>query len=161
MKDEQWAQIQGFPNYAISSLGRVKSLRFDRILTPRINSYGQNRVVIYREGERHDLYVHHLVAAAFTTGWKSGIHIRHADEDKSNNDVYNLRFAAGRRMGQLVKKPHYPGVRRIRIVGTTHVFRTVEDCARYLGGDPSSIYRVLRGDRLSHKGYQFEYLEEV
>lgn len=159
MREEQWAQLAEFPDYAVSSRGKVKSLRYDRLLAARPNSYGHQRIVLYKEGVRYDLYIHHLVAATFATGWEPGTQIRHADEDKSNNDIYNLRFPAGKRMGQLIKNPKVPGVRRVKIIGTTHVFRTVEDCARYLGGDPSSIYRVLRGDRLSHRGYSFEYLE--
>lgn len=160
MGEELWAQIVEFPDYAVSSHGQIKSLRFDRLLKPRPNSYGHERVALYRGNERHDVYVHHLVAAAFTTGWEPGVQVRHADGNKSNNDVYNFRFPSGRRMGQMVKNPQQPTVRHVRIVGTDHIFRTVEDCANFLGGDPSSIYRVLRGNRLSHKGYQFEYLEE-
>lgn len=159
MTEEQWAQIDGFPDYAVSSKGRIKSLRYDQILTPRPGSYGQNRVALYRDNVRHDFYVHHLVASAFTTGWQPGTQIRHHDGNNGNDDVYNLRFPQGVRMGQLVKNPPHPVARNIRIVGTAHVFRTVEDCARFLEGDPSSIYRVLRGERLSHKGHQFEYVE--
>lgn len=159
-REERWAQIEGFPHYAISSHGRVMSLRYDQELSPRPNSYGSMRVVLYRDGERHDCYVHHLVAAAFIDEYYPGIRIRHSDEDKSNNEVFNLRFPYGRRMGQLVKNPPVPTTRRVRIVETGMVFRSVEACAGYIGGDPSSIYRVLRGDRKSHKGYSFDYLEE-
>lgn len=149
--------IEGFPDYAVSNHGRVMSLRFDRILAPRVNSYGHHRVVLYREREAFDLYIHHLVAAAFTTGYAPGMQVRHRDNDNGNNYVANLRFP-GRGLGQL-KNPSVPMTRRVRIVELDLVFRSVEDCARYLDGDASSIYRVLRGDRLSHKGYTFDYLE--
>lgn len=159
-REEMWAQLEDFPDYAVSSHGRIKSLRFDRILSPRTNSYGHQRIAIYRDGERHDIYIHHLVAMTFTTGWFPGVQVRHSDQDPGNNDVYNLRFPSGKRMGQLVKNPKYPGVRRIRIVNTNHTFRTVADCARYIGGHATSVYAVLRGNRLTHMGYRFEYVEE-
>lgn len=159
-REERWAQIDGFPGYAVSSHGRVMNLKFNRELTPRPNSYGGLRVVLYRDRERHDRYVHHLVAEAFVTEYRQGIQVKHYDSNKSNNDVYNLRFPRGRRMGQLVRNPPIPQARRVRIIESGLIFRTVEDCARYIEGDASSIYRVLRGDRLSHKGHTFEYVEE-
>lgn len=160
MTEEVWAPIKGFPDYAVSNLGNVKSLRFDKLLTPRPNSYGNLRVVLYRDKEAHDVYVSRLVAAAFTTGFIPLVRVRHHDEDKSNNYVNNLRFA-GKGLGQLVKEHPKPVHRRIRIVETQQVFRTVESLARHLGGnDTSSIYRVLRGERRSHKGYTFEFVED-
>lgn len=63
-------------------------------------------------------------------------------------------------MGRLRKDPQRARARKVRIVETNEVFLTVENCARYIGGDASSIYRVLRGERISHKGYTFEYYYE-
>lgn len=158
--EEVWAEIEGFSEYAISNLGRVKNLRHDRLLTPRPNSYGYQRVALYRDGERHDLYVHRLVAAAFIDGYIKRYRVRHNDLDGENNHVYNLRFASGQRLGRLVRNVRRPIYRRLRVVETGMIFKTVEDCANYIGGDPSNIYRVLRGDRDSHKGYTFEYYYE-
>lgn len=149
--------IDGYPDYAISDHGRVLSLRYNSLLAPRINSYGNHRVVLYKDKVPHDFYVHHLVAFAFTTGYSAGMRVRHEDDDNGNNALTNLRFYR-RGMGQL-KTPDAPRGRRVRIIESGMVFRTVEDCARYLGGDTSSIYRVLKGQRLSHKGHTFDYLE--
>lgn len=158
MTNEIWAVIKEFPDYAVSNLGNVMSLRYERLLSPRPNSYGHHRVVLYRDRVAFDAYVHHLVAAAFTTGYEPGMQVRHRDNDQGNNEVTNLRFPS-RGMGQLVRDPPAPRARRVVIVGIDLTFRTVEDCAAYIGGDPSTIYRVLRGERLSHKGYTFAYVE--
>lgn len=162
MIQELWAAIEGYPDYAISNYGEVKSIRYDRILKPRYNSYGLGRVVLYNEREGRDFYVHHLVAAAFLVEYNPGDQVHHAPgSDKSDNNVYNLRFKYGKRMGQLIKNPVPARMRRIMITETGMVFRTVLDCAEYIGGQPSSIYRVLRGERPSHLGYTFQYVEEV
>lgn len=126
MIDEKWAEIEGFPDYAVSNHGRVKSVRYDRVLKPRSNSYGLNRVVLYRNLLPHDFYIHRLVAVAF--------------------EVDEYRPAR---------------VRRVMINESEMIFRTVGDCADYIGGHPSSIYRVLRGERPSHLGYTFKYVEET
>ena len=158
---EQWAEIEGFPDYAISNRGRVKSLRFNRILQPRPNSYGMYRINLYRDRVKHDMYIHRLVAAAFIDGYQPHLHVKHFDDDNGNNYVFNLRFQKGQRMGNLVKNPPQPKMQQIRIVESGKTFPTVQDCAIHIGGSVSSIYRVLRGERRSHLNYTFEYVEEL
>lgn len=159
MIEEKWAAIEGFPDYAVSNHGRVKNVKHDTILSPRPNSYGHQRVALYRDKKPYDLYIHRLVAKAFIDGFHPDLRIRHRDLDKTNSHVYNLRFKEGQRMGQLVKEPEAPRLRRVKVNELGIVFRTVADCANYIGGFPSSIYRVLRGERPSHLGYTFEYVE--
>lgn len=158
MIDEQWAEIEGYPDYAVSNHGRVKSLRFNKLLTPRSNSYNLLRVTLYKDKIAREFYVHHLVAAAFIDGYVHGKQVRHREENADNN-VYNLKFAEGTRLGRLVKNPPEPRHRRILVVQTNEIFNTIGDCADKIGGHPSSIYRVLRGERPHHLGYTFEYVE--
>lgn len=156
MSDEKWAEVEGFPGYAVSDHGRVLNCHTNSILRPRDNSYGYSRVALRRNGKTHDVYVHHLVAKAFITGYQDGVQIRH-ERDNSDNHVNNLRFRRGVRMGTLVRSPKKPQTRRVKIVETNQVFMTVDSLAQYIDGDTSSIYRVLRGERISHKGFTFEY----
>lgn len=160
MIEEKWAEIAGFPDYAVSNHGRVKSLRYGTYLNPRTNSYGHQRVVLYRDKEGHERSVHRLVAEAFIDGYRPEYKVKPHDGDHTNNNVYNLRFAKGHRLGQLVRAPRPARERRVMVIETGMIFRTVKDCANYIGGMPSSIYRVLRGDRPSHLGYTFAYVEE-
>lgn len=159
MPEEKWAEVEGFPNYAVSNLGRVMNVHTNAILRPRDNSYGYSRVALRRDGKTYDRYVHHLVAKAFIMEYKAGTQIKHA-QDNSDNHVMNLRFKKGKRLGPLNRNHTRTKARRIRIVETEQVFLTVESCAEYIDGDVSSIYRVLRGERHSHKGLTFEYLYE-
>lgn len=160
MIEEQWAEIEGFPDYAVSNHGQVKSLRFNRMLTPRSNSYGLLRVTLYHEKQAKEFYVHHLVAAAFIDGYIPGRQVRHRQDNQDNN-VYNLKFAEGVRLGRLVQNPPEPKSRKIQVVETGMVFDTIHDCAAYLKAQTSSIYRVLRGERPHHLGYKFRYVEGV
>ena len=160
MIEEQWAEIDGFPDYAVSNLGQVKSLRFNRLLNPRSNSYGLLRVTLYHERKAKEFYVHHLVAAAFIDGYIPGKQVRHR-EDNEDNNVYNLKFPEGVRLGRLIQNPPEPRHRRILIVETGKVFNTIHECAEHLQAQTSSIYRVLRGERPHHLGYTFQYVEGV
>lgn len=159
MDSEVWAAVEEFPDYAVSTFGRVMNLRTNTILRPRNNSYGYTRVGLRRDGRTFDVYVHHLVAKAFITGYHEGVQIRH-EHDNSDNHVANLRFRRGARMGTLTKRPVRAKSRRVKIVETGMVFLSVESCAKYIDGDASSIYRVLRGERASHKQHTFEYVYE-
>lgn len=94
------------------------------------------------------------------SGWRPHIHIEFRDGDKTNNYHLNLKFGNNRGLGQYRNKQPDVLYRRVRIVETGDIFRTVRDCARYLKTQPSSIYKVLRGERDSHLGYTFEYYEE-
>ncbi len=159
MIDEQWAAIDDFPDYAVSNHGRVRNTKFGNILKSRPGSYGHHRVALYKDGVPHDLYVHLLVAKAFIDGYNPALRVRHRDLDKSNSHVYNLRFKEGQRMGHLIKNPPQATHRKVKVPELNMIFRTVQDCADYIGGFPSSIYRVIRGERPTHLGYTFEWVE--
>ena len=158
MIDEQWAEIEGYPDYAVSNYGEVKSLRFNRLLTPRGNSYSLLRVTLYKDRVAREFYVHHLVAAAFIDGYVPGRQVRHRKEN-NNNHVYNLKFPEGVRLGRLNSEVPEPKFRRVLVVESGLTFHSIQDCAEHLGANPSSIYRVLRGERPHHLGYTFRYVE--
>jgi hypothetical protein len=158
MIEEQWAEIEGYPDYAVSNLGEVKSLRFNRTLSPRGHSYGLLRVTLYRDRVAREFYIHHLVAAAFLDSYVPGKQVRHRKEN-GNNHVYNLKFPEGVRLGRLNTDIKEPKFRRIQVIESGEVFNTIHDCAERLGANASSIYRVLRGERPHHLGYTFKYIE--
>lgn len=93
--NEQWRPIAGYEGlYEISSLGRVKSLKFDKekILKPRNDSYGYLQVDICRNGKVKTFKVHKLVAEAFIPNPMELPEVNHRDEVKTNNCVGNLEF---------------------------------------------------------------------
>jgi hypothetical protein len=72
MKNEEWRPCVGFPNYAVSSLGRVKRVtdgagkgwrgQAGRILRPWTSGGGYPRVNLLRDGKLHKCLVHRLTA---------------------------------------------------------------------------------------------------
>ena len=135
------------------------NLKLDREVVGRPSVYGGLRVTLSRGREVKDFYVHQLVAQVFMSGWRPSIRIRHVDHDKTNNYHLNLRFM-GYGLGQY--RYQHPAVnkRRVTIVETGEIFRSVSECAQHLNTQPSSIYKVLRGERDTHLGYTFQYYEE-
>lgn len=166
--EEHWVEIEGFPNYAVSNRGRVVNLETDMVLTQRPHEKGYMRVALYNRGARRDIYVHQLVAKAFFARFRHGEHIEHVNGDHSDNRPENLRkrkqriaeiheALESRRLQMVTDEAYRAWGKRVMILETGDTFRTVRDCANYIGGDYSSIYRCLRNERGSHMGYTFEY----
>lgn len=103
---EQWAPIDGFPGYSVSSPGRVRSEQRtvlyesgktqsvrERIMSPAKKRSGHLTVMLHGDEDRR-LHVHRLVAAAFIGAQPSQLHeVAHRDGDPSNNAASNLRWA--------------------------------------------------------------------
>ena len=159
MVEEVWAEILGFPDYAVSNHGRVWNVQTDRILKVRPNSYGYSRVALMKDGTPWEKLVHQLVAEAFITGYYPGIQVRHHDNDRSNNNVNNLRFRGGARLGVLRRKVPEPRYPYVIVLETGQIFVNAAECARWFGCAVSSIHRVLRGERSNYKGFTIEWYE--
>lgn len=95
---EEWRQIADFPDYAVSSEGRVKRVlpdyrgRVGNVLKVRLDRYAY--VSLYRDTVASQCLVHRLVCAAFHGPQPSSAHeVAHGDGDGHNNHKGNLRWA--------------------------------------------------------------------
>jgi NUMOD4 motif. len=167
-QEEVWVEIEGFPNYAVSNRGRVVNLDTDMILSERTHEKGYLRVALYKGGARQDIYIHQLVAAAFFARFRRGEHVEHVNGDPTDNRPENLRnrkqriaivreAEESRRLRMATDEAFRAWGKPVKVIETGQVFRTVRDCADFIGGDYSSIYRCLRNERGKHMGYTFEY----
>lgn len=160
---EDWAEVEGFPNYAVSNLGEVHNIKFGREVRQRANGQGYFRVELSEKGAPKQFYVHQLVAQYFLEDWAPGVHVRHKDNDRSNNQASNLLLRTPRIAEEYIphRRGRPPRGRRVQIVETGEVFLSARETARHIGGDYSSIYRSIRQPWSAHKGYHFRYYEET
>lgn len=95
---EEWREIEGFPNYRISSNGRIKSLNYnktgcEKILTPHRLNNGYLGINLYDSSRKSRiLLIHRLVAIAFIPNPNGYKIINHKDESRDNNSVGNLEW---------------------------------------------------------------------
>lgn len=103
--NEEWREIKGFPDYAVSNMGGIKRLRASRnnrkaefVLRTEPNpKTGYVQVVLFKNGERHIKMVHRLVLEAFMVTPPSLEHqINHKDGIKHHNHVCNLEWVTCR-----------------------------------------------------------------
>lgn len=91
---EEWKQIDGYQDYEVSSLGRVRSLKFgkERILKPRKNTDGYFCIVTCMNGKESSHRIHRLVASAFLPNPNNHLQVDHINRDITNNQIDNLRW---------------------------------------------------------------------
>ena len=103
MKDvhdtERYAPINDFPDYLITSHGRVLSLhtyhgsnkiREIKSHINKVNGYVQ--VNLHKNGKQYSKHLHRLVAQAFIHNPDNKPQVNHIDENKTNNHMSNLEW---------------------------------------------------------------------
>lgn len=94
---EQWRTVAGWPDYEVSNLGRVRSLKYGRtrLLKGYISSHGYPTVGLCTPSRHRTPYkrsIHVLVMEAFVGPRPEGLVIRHLDGDGMNNNLSNLAY---------------------------------------------------------------------
>lgn len=91
---EEWREIAAWPGYEVSSLGRVRSTKFNfpRIISMAPSRGGYLRVRLWSGNRARQVLVAGLVAEAFLGPRPDGQEVRHYNDDKSNNTVANLLY---------------------------------------------------------------------
>lgn len=153
---EIWKIIEEHPNYMVSNLGKVKNCKTKIVLR---NSPNKNYLhVSLGEGINYKRYsVHRLVALAFVPGYFYGAVVNHKNGIKSDNIWNNLEWVTQKENMQHAVSSGLL-LRRFRIIETGDIFQRPSSCALHIGGKPSSILKCLNGERQTHRGYHFEYI---
>ena len=91
-KEEKWEILKEFPDYAISTFGRIKNLKTRRILKTYVTKRKYEYILLARNGKQHNLQVHRLVAQTFIPNPLNKPCVNHLDYNPSNNNVNNLEW---------------------------------------------------------------------
>lgn len=115
--EEIWKDIQGFENYQISNLGRVRTLnkyvrqglpkelvKKYKILKLIKNTHGYYSINLYKNTKCYRKDVHRLVAQAFIPIPKKLLQVNHIDGNKQNNDISNLEWVSAKENMQHASK---------------------------------------------------------
>lgn len=170
--NEIWKPIEGFEGlYKISDQGRIYSVKSRKCLKP--GSTGRYLfVVLCKDGKRHDLLVHRLVAKAFCTKQEGETEVNHINENRFDNRAENLEWCThleNIRHGTGIAKRAFRqmnGKRNKQIIQLsedgTHIkkYRSIRDASRITGYDRSFITRCANGKVRMAYGYKWQYASE-
>ena len=182
---EIWKTIDGCPNYQVSSMGRVKSIKrkvkkwngyrtlSERILKPRKNRYGYLQLSLYKENKKKTMLVHRLVADAFLTNPLNLPQINHKNEIKEDNRVTNLEFcdasynnnfgSRNERAGKSISKAK-KGIfntkhsKAVICIETGEIYPSLSEVHRQLGFSTAHICDCCNGKRNISCGYHWKYV---
>ena len=159
---ELWQTIPDYPTYEVSSNGRVRNKKTDKILKPS-DVKGYRRVVLCDELGHHPKTVHRLVADTFYDGDHSGLEVNHIDGNKSNNFIANLEWCTSseNRRHAFRTGLQKPRQKKVIIVETGEIFDSIAECANHINGDFRNVSACLRGRQKTHRGYHFEYFTDT
>ena len=62
---ETFVKIEGFENYEVSNLGKVRNIKSGRILKPYLTKKGYLMHLLYENNKQNHLLLHRIIATAF------------------------------------------------------------------------------------------------
>lgn len=175
-----WNKVSRNDNYSINDKGQVRNDNTGLIKTPTLNKRNGYLVVdLYNNNQREKVPIHRLVAEAFISNPENKLTVDHADGNRENNSIENLRWATyseqnsrfgtnGVRSDQVIVK-RYAEKRKKRGGGheswlgiiETFYFDSIKETAEYFGYHHGNISQMLKkgtiGKRGRTRGYQFSY----
>lgn len=91
--EEIWEDIEGYKGeYAISNLGRIKSIKNNIVMKPMLATNGYLVACLWHNGKQKKIVIHRLVAQAFVPNPNNYNEVNHIDENKTNNKADNLEW---------------------------------------------------------------------
>ena len=177
--NEEWKPIEGFPRYQVSNMGRVKSFtnpNKPKILRPHQLKSGYLMVHLAKgdewgSNETECVRIHKLVADAFIPNPLNRCHIRHINQDRTDNRVENLRWTTpeesandpitkANRMAavpQRIEKISKPVLVYDEDLNLLSAFTSTAETARKLGLQQGNIVNVCSGSLKHYHHLIFSY----
>lgn len=155
---ERWKKIDGYDNYSVSDMGRVRNDVTGKVLKCSPDTDGYQKVMLY-PGKK-TMKVHRLVAFAFIPNPDNLPQVNHKNEDKTDNRASNLEFCTAKynnSYGTHMKhvRENQPHSKRCIVDGIE--YKSVIEATRQLNIPKSSLSMALVRGQNHYKGHTICY----
>lgn len=154
-----------FSNYEIFADSRIWSKKRKKWLKPKTLPNGYQQVCLYdNEGKKHYERWHKVIYFAVNGLWEypDGMEIHHCDEVRTNNQIANLLLCSHREncnFGTRNEKISKRVAAYDKNGELIMVFPSTREAGRQ-GFRNSHVSACCRGERKTHKGYTWKYLDD-
>lgn len=178
--NEEWRPIEGFPRYQISNYGRVRSYtnpKKPKILRPHQLKNGYLMVHLAKgeewgSNETECVRIHKLVADAFIPNPQNKCHVRHINQNRTDNRVENLKWVTREESNadpitkanrlaaipQRIEKTSRPVLVYDENLNLLSAFTSTAETARKLNLQQGNIVNVCSGSLKHYKHMIFSYI---
>jgi hypothetical protein len=155
--------------FAIAKDSEVINIETKRIIKPYIGTDCYEHIVLHYKGKKYRKRVHRLMAEAYFNNTK---YIDHIDNNKSNNDIANLRPISNKEnivKGMQDATKYHGNVGwfkslKIKAIDKNtkeeFVFESMRKCEKFTGVDRHRIKTFLRNERPNYTKYTFKLLQD-
>ena len=188
--EEIWKNIEGYPNYQVSNMGRIKRLstgyyrRTEKILKPQLQNNGYLHIKLSQKDKTKCILVHRLVAQVFIPNPNNKPQENHINEDKTNNRVenlewcdrkYNINYGNGiskrvktnkengtyKKIGEINSKIRSKSILQFSKDNSfIRRWDCIMDVQRELGYDNKQICSCLKNRQKTAKGFKWVYADD-
>jgi hypothetical protein len=171
-----WTDVPGYPGYGANERGFVVNYLSKRVISNTVYRNGYVYVAMKENGEFKNKRLNRIIALTFHSNPDNLPHVNHEDGIKENNHAANLNwssvsdnlkhaFRTGLRQPskpQLGKtnelSPTAKPVIQLSLTGEViKVWPSITEAQRN-GFKVANICKVCKGDRPTHKGFKWKYL---
>lgn len=176
--DIVWKDVAGFEGlYQISNTGKIKSLsRFvpnsgragmwykEKILKNNFDHDGYPQIILHKNGKAYTYKIHRLVALAFLENPNNLPCVNHIDENKLNNNYYNLEWCDvkynncyNNRQKRISQKQKIPVIQLKENGEFVARYDSATDAARLIKGTRDRIIRCCKNKIKHYRHYIWKY----
>ncbi|ALM64160.1 HNH endonuclease [Lactococcus phage 936 group phage Phi4.2] len=159
---ETFVKIEGFNNYEVSNLGKIRNTKSGRIRKPFLQPNGYLGFCLCENNKPKFLYLHRILATAFIDNPEEKPQVNHIDENKLNNDLSNLEWCSARENlthGTRTKRAAEKHCKKVVQLdlddNVLNVFKSMTQAERETGVSQGSISRCCDGERKSAGGFKW------
>lgn len=158
--NEVWKTINGYEDYQISNLGRVKSLCKNKPIMLKAGraKSGYFTVCLHKNKQPLTHNIHRLIAEHFIPNPENKKYVNHIDGNKENSTLSNLEWVTHAENMQHAYDTGLMKKRKCICVETNEIFQSIRDAEIKYNLNNSHITACCKGNRKTHGGFHWQYV---